>query len=69
MEKVCKNCEYFAQASIITEKYSWGDCMKPGSCVIEVNGEKEHGVFMWSDKTCCDFKPNQKLQQASQVGD
>ncbi|MHC4571192.1 MAG: hypothetical protein ACYS0C_03815 [Planctomycetota bacterium] len=44
--------------------------MKPaGSCFVGINGEKEHGVFMWADKTCRDFKVMQKHRQESQVGD
>lgn len=57
--KICKNCEYFAQASISSGRYAWGECMKLGSCVVEVNGEKERGAFKWADKTCDDFKPKQ----------
>ena len=69
MEKVCKNCEYFTQVSISTDRYSWGDCMKPVSCLVEINGEKEHGAFMWANKTCCDFRSKQKPRQGSQIGD
>lgn len=57
--KICKNCEYFAQASISSGRCAWGECMKPGSRIVEVNGEKERGAFKWADKTCDDFKPKQ----------
>jgi hypothetical protein len=59
MEKVCKNCEYFAQKTFDSSKYLWGDCMKEAS-PIEADGREKQGVFMWADKTCSDFKPKQE---------
>jgi hypothetical protein len=58
MERICKNCEYFVQVSFAT-KYIWGDCMKQASS-IEIDGKKEHGSFMWADKTCSDFKSKEQ---------
>ena len=55
MERACKNCEYFVKVSS-TSEHIWGDCMKPASS-IKTDGRKEHGAFMWADKTCNDFKP------------
>lgn len=59
MERICKNCEYFVQVSS-TSEYMWGDCMKLVSSV-EIDGKKEHGAFVWADKTCSDFKPKKRL--------
>lgn len=60
MKKICKNCEYFVAKGISYSSPRWGDCMKPKGCNDEVDVEKEHGVFMWEDKTCSDFEPRQK---------
>ena len=59
MEKVCKNCEYFVQASFGDNRYIWGDCMKASSSK-EADGKKKRGIFMWADKTCSDFKPKEE---------
>lgn len=62
MEKICKNCEYFVQLSS-TSEHIWGDCMRSVSS-FEVDGRKEHGAFMWADKTCDDFKPKRNLSKS-----
>ena len=59
MEKVCKNCEYFIQESVVIMDYGWGHCKKPTRSAV-IDSEKERGVFTWADDFCNDFKPKQK---------
>jgi hypothetical protein len=54
MEKVCKNCEYFVQKSLHSDKYLWGDCQNPA--IKEVSIDKKD-VFKWGDGICPNFKP------------
>jgi len=34
--------------------------MKPRGCNAQMGVEKRRSVFVWHDKTCCDFEPKQK---------
>ena len=61
MESICKDCEHFEQISLSTDRYGFGDCMDPKTCLVDANG-KEKGVFKWADGTCDNFKPKQNLQ-------
>ncbi len=57
MEKVCPNCKYFVPSRVSVERNDWGDCTKPGTHVIMVEG-REIGTFTWANSTCGDFEPN-----------
>ena len=61
MEKLCKNCEYFVQESVVIMDYGWGHCKKPTRSAV-IDSEKERGVFTWADDFCNDFKLKQEAE-------
>jgi len=62
MEKVCKNCEHFAQRSLDTGRYL-SACQKPAGSMKKMDSNREV-VFKWTDDTCPDFKPMQERESA-----
>ena len=58
MEKICKNCECFAPATISGNDSTWGNCTK-GVNSTGLNDREGRSNFAWADKTCGDFRQRQ----------
>lgn len=61
MEKICRNCDYFALMCLDTDTYIWGVCKNPKTNTEEINSKKEV-IFKWAEDTCSDFKPKRETK-------
>ncbi len=67
VKKICKHCQYFVQGSVnlFNSEDIWGHCENPENCVRDESDNRIRGMFTSrSSKSCNDFKPRQKSDDA-----
>lgn len=58
MERICRDCAYFARRFISTYRGGWGECTKLRG--TSANTGRQSEIFAWADGTCDDFRPGQE---------